>query len=93
MDGGRKCVRGGLEDFNLSVVFYCCLASVVPFRKDHMEKCFNAMLSCRASSPIDFDAEKVVIPDMDDSDVKLCSKFIVKSVRLSLSVAVQQVSL
>lgn len=45
--------------------------SVVPFRRDHMETCIQSTLATRASKPIDFTAQKVVFPDIDDADVYL----------------------
>ena len=46
-------------------------ASVVPFRKEHMEACIQSTLCTRADGPIDFDAAKLDLPDVDDSDVYL----------------------
>ena len=46
-------------------------ASVVPFRKEHLEACIHSTLCGRTDSPIDFDAPKLLLPDVDESDVPL----------------------
>lgn len=49
--------------------------SSVPFRKDHLENCLQSVLSTRSDKPIDFTADSVQLPDLDDSDVQLAGNY------------------
>ena len=63
-----------------------CSASPVPFHKDHLHTLVKAALRTRNFDDMDFDAETVQLPPVDDSDVSL-------SLSLSVVVCVFSVTL